>query len=538
MTLLPSRTTGLLLLFAFSLLAVLCVIGLSATAAPCPGPDCIEIGSHGGTVSVKSDLDILFSNGGGHVTWRISDEAAPELRQLIDKNYGNNDGNITPAEAAQFTSALDNTLTLSGSVFHGAKLQSFSLLDRNRGVEDNTEFLIGKDNDTRTIEIRFLIEATLSTPSQDYSLNDDLMVRALFDSLKTSYDTHSYLYVGKVSLEHTNYIVSMAAYSDFNVDHGRAIRFRGPIWEIYDYSVSYDKGSMGNAKDKAKFGGTDTFNVLESPMELFILLVAMGYLMIYFPRRFAKTGRKQRIKSLHRALWGFLFLLFLIYMIGAPGGYVWLFTPLTFGCVIGFSYMLYIKGWKGYAKPLSLAERKDLDREEGIVRPESYRKLQPKQYYEEEGYADEGEEYPPEEEPPPRRGPRPSRQAPPEEDYGPAVSEDEGGPLEGEVAPPPARPPPRPAPQQRPPVQRPAAVARPEPRLPAPRPAPQQRPPAPAPKPVQRPAPTAPPGPPTAAAIVKRKIRCVQCKQIFETEIRAKPQRVECPVCGKVGMIK
>jgi DNA-directed RNA polymerase subunit RPC12/RpoP len=512
-------------------------MGLSALAAPCPGPDCVEIGSNGGTVSVESDLDILFNNGGGHVTWRISGEAAPELRRLIDKNYGNNDGNITPAEAAQYTTALDNTLTLTGAVYHGAKLQSFSLLDRNRGVEDNSEFLIGKDNDTRTIEIRFLLEATLSTPSQGYSLSDDIMVRALFDALKTSYDIHSYLYVGKVSLSHTNYIVSMSSYSDFNVDHGRVIRFRGPMWEIYQYSVSYDKGTMGNAKDKAQFGGTDSFNVLESPMELFILLVALGYLMLYFPRRFAKTGRKQRMKALHRAIWGFLILLFIVYMIGAPGGYVWFLSPLTFGCVVGFSYMLYIKGWKGYAKPLSLAESRDLDREEGIVRPESYRKLQPKRYYEDEGQSDEGDGYPPEEEAQVRRAPGPSRQAPPEEDYGPVASEDEGGPLEEEPAPPPRRPPPRLAPQQRPQVHRPAPVERPAPRPQAPRATPQPVPqvPKPAPKPA-RPSPTAPPGPPVN--VIKRKIRCVQCKQIFEAEIRTKPQRIECPMCGKVGMIK
>jgi DNA-directed RNA polymerase subunit RPC12/RpoP len=56
------------------------------------------------------------------------------------------------------------------------------------------------------------------------------------------------------------------------------------------------------------------------------------------------------------------------------------------------------------------------------------------------------------------------------------------------------------------------------------------------PKPAPRQAPTAPPGPPVN--IIKRKIRCVQCKQIFEAEIRTKPQRIECPLCGKVGMIK
>ena len=275
----PFRYSRLFHLSSLLFLAVVCVWGLSAMAAQ------VDIGKDGGTVSVTSDLDMLLNSGGGHVTWRISGQAAPEMRRVIDKNYGNNDGNITPAEAAQYTSALDNYLTQSAPLYHGGKLNSFSLLDRNRGVEDNSEFLVAKDNDTRTIEIRFLIEATLSQQSDNFKLSDDIMVRALFESLRTAYDTNTYLYVGKVDITHTNYVIGLSSFSSFNADHGRTIRFRGPAWEIYQYSVSYDGGTMRNAKDTAQF---DQFNVMESPLELFIIITALGYFMLYLPKRFAR----------------------------------------------------------------------------------------------------------------------------------------------------------------------------------------------------------------------------------------------------------
>jgi DNA-directed RNA polymerase subunit RPC12/RpoP len=509
MTWTPSKYSRLLLLVVLSLFAVISILGLSVLA------DTVQIGSNGGGVSVESDLDLLFNNGGGHVTWRISGQAAPEMRRLIDKNFGNNDGSLTPAEAAQYTSALDNTLTLSGATYQGAKLTSFSLLNRNRGIEDNSNFLIGQNNDTRTIEIRFLLEATASTVSDKYSLSDDLMVKALFDSLRTTYDNNTYVFVGHVDITHTNYIIGMSSYSSFSVDHGRAIRFRGPIWEIYQYTVSYDKGTMDNAKDTANF---DTFNVFESPLELFILLAIVTYLLFYLPRRLAKSGRKQRMRSFHRGIFGLVVLLFAVYMLGVAGPIVWFLTILIFILIVLFAYRFYIQGWKGLAKPLSLAESKDLDREEGLIRPESYRKIQAQRYAEEEGEdipyespRDRPRPSPPRRPPPARAGP------PPDYDEGPAYSEDEGGPLEEAPPPPPRRP------AVRPPAQPPAQ-----------RPAPRPQAPKPIQKPAQRPAPTTPPGPP----ITSKKIRCVQCKEIFTAEIRTKPQRVECPICGKVGMIK
>gem|GEM_PF-2184182 len=477
----------------------------------------VDIGKDGGTVSVESDLDMLMSTGGGHVTWRISGQPAPEMRRIIDKNYGNNDGNITPAEAALYTSALDNYLTQSAPFYHGGKLNSFSLLDRNRGVEDNSEFLVAKDNDTRTIEIRFLIEATLSQQSDNYKLSDDIMVTALFEALRTSYDTNTYVYVGKVDITHMNYVIGLSSFSNFNVDHGRAIRFRGPCWEIYQYTVSYDGGTQGNAKDTAQY---DPFNVLESPLELFIIIVALGYFMLYFPKRFAREGRKQRIKALTRGSWGFILLLLAVYMLGSPGWVVWVLAPLLFCLVFALSYMIYIKNWKGYAKPLSIVESRELDRDEGIVRPESYRKIY-EHRDEEEPYDDRPQR--------PSRAPPQRRQyesyAPePEAENEPGYSEDEGGPLEEQPEPAPRRAPPRslPAPSRAPRPQ----GARPEtPRPQAPRPQ-ALRP--------QAPKPQVAPGPP----VISKKIRCVQCKEIFTAEIRTRPQRIECPICGKVGLIK
>jgi hypothetical protein len=388
-----TRYSRLFLLSSMLFLAVVCVWGLSAMGAPPP----IEIGNNGGTVSVESDLELLFNTGGGHVTWRISGQAAPEMRRVIDKNYGNDDGNLTPAEAAQYTSAIDNSLTQSAPLYHGGKLNSFSLLDRNRGVEDNTEFLVAKDNDTRTIEIRFLIEATMSQQSDSYKLSDDVMVTALFEALRSTYDPNTYVFVGKVELAHTNYIIGMCSFSNFNNDHGQVIRFRGPAWELYRYTVSYDGGTMKNAKDTAQF---DPFNVLESPLELFIVITALSFFMLYFQKRFAREGRKQRIKSMRRGSWGFIILLYTVYMLGAPGWSVWVLAPLLFCLIFALAYMIYLKNWKGYAKPLSIVESRELDREEGIVRPESYRKIYENR--DEEEYDDRSQG--PSRSPPPRRG--------------------------------------------------------------------------------------------------------------------------------------
>jgi hypothetical protein len=498
--------------------------------------DTVEIGRNGGKVRVESDLQIMFSEGGGtgggHVTWRVSGMAAQELRATVDQNLGNADGNVSPSEAKAYTDALDNWLTNSAIVYHGGKMHSFSLLDRNRGVEDNTEYLIAKNSDGGTIVIRFLIEATLNTRDGGYDMNDDIFVTALFDVLSTGVD--DYIFVGQVEIVHWNYIVGFSSFSNFDTDYGKKVRFRGPVWEVYRYTVSYDGGSMEDKSDRAEF---DRFNVVQSPLELFIVCVALGYFMTYIPKRYAKTNRKVKVSSIHQMAWGFLILLFVIYFLGLNGLFIWVLGPLFLILVLVLSHKIYKHGWKGIAKPLSEAEIKELDRKDGIIRPESYKKLHPK---------DSARYVDPE---PSRRRRRPARRERPrereyEDDYDDHYDDDDDhhdddyddhydddyddrhddgydddyyDDRRPRDRPERRRPPARREPEVRrrpPPVVREDVVEEDE--------EPEDD--------VHDMEPVAP--------VKKKKIRCAGCKKIFEAELKENPLKVKCPICGKQGLIR
>jgi hypothetical protein len=357
-------------------------------------------------------------------------------------------------------------------------------------------------------------------------MNDDIFVVALFEVLETGPD--EYVFVGDVEIVHVNYIVALSSYSEMDVDHGTLYRFRGPVWEFYRYSVSYKGGDMGEKKDRGRY---DQFNVVQSPLELFIVCVALGYLTIYMPKRYAREYRKVKVKALHQGAWGLVILLFVIYMLGLDGLFIWVLGPLFLILIFALSHKIYKQGWKGIAKPLSEVEKKELDREDGIIRPESYKKLGGRRRPEDlERFEDEYDEEPPRRRGrPPRRRPRdrgPRRERRPREpeydddhydddryeddhyddDYDDDYDdrhEDEEYEERPRRPPPVRRPPPGPAPREEViPEEEEDEVHDMEP------------------------------------IVERRKIRCAGCKKIFEAEIRQHPQKIQCPMCGKLGMIK
>jgi hypothetical protein len=381
------------------LLAMVVLAGLMPSASAAIGA--------GSRMTVETQTQMLLNQGGGYVNWEISGPAALLVRQNVDQCFGNGDGNVTPVEASAYTNEID--LTLENYIFYGsARIIRSSLL--NKDINTDTAGLIGPVNSTRAVEIHFTFSANLRVESGLVDFGDQRIPQAAFRALKGEANQ---TFEGELEWRHTEIVVGMASFSAVSPDRGSFSRFRGPGLEVLWYSLSV-KGQ--NSTDRARF---DTFNVVQCPMELFVVVCVFGAFTVYFPRHFMRTRKMLRYRWLHLGavlMWAAAMAIFLL---GADGRFVWLAAPLLAVLSLVLSWGVYSAKWKGLARSAVPALPSRPAEEARPVSPIS-QVISARQWADNlpaaGGTAVEGVASPPAGPPPPgpaREGPAPARPAPP-----------------------------------------------------------------------------------------------------------------------------
>jgi ribosomal protein S27E len=167
--------------------------------------------AQGGGIAVNADYELFGTtvlNGGGHVTWTLTGDAARQLRADIvhlfdgysriprgftfggDPTYGNHDGIIDEPEGLAYTDRLENVLEglLPNSPSGGTQVGYF-LLDRATllekdlagGFNRSTAGIVGTDaNTTGSLQIQFLFNGATNTADVTMPLTTQAYVQALF----------------------------------------------------------------------------------------------------------------------------------------------------------------------------------------------------------------------------------------------------------------------------------------------------------------------------------------------------------------------
>ncbi len=104
-------------------------------------------------------------------------------------------------------------------------------------------------------------------------------------------------YHGDVELYHTDYLVGVLSYSNFYPDKGSSHLIRTPAGMILMYSSSFHTDDPSN--DRAVF---KSFDFLDNPQILFILMFVCAYLISYFQNKYY-NGYRRMYAAMHRKGW-------------------------------------------------------------------------------------------------------------------------------------------------------------------------------------------------------------------------------------------
>jgi ribosomal protein S27AE len=459
-------------------LMLVLLLALPALSAPADA----DIGA-GSTVTVTTQIRMLFTEGGGYIDWEISGEVVKDIRRNIDTSMGNGDGNVTTSEGQAYIGRIDQVLEGSYLRYGCARIVQTALLRKD--IRTDTEGLLTGVNSSAKIIIHFYFNADLRNDAATVNMADRELPLAVFRALEAT-ENQTYTYVGNLEWKHTEIMIGLASFSSLNLEKGSVTRLRGPGIEV----LLYELKTTGNESpsDTARY---EPFNMLQCSLELFVLLCICGLATVMLPRYFMKEKKMKKVKWLHSAAWLLVLVVLLLFFFGADGVAIWLASPL-FAILSGlFSYKIYVKGWKGIAKPLvtlpdSIAPDKALDKAPGST---SYRDIT------------EGEEAPAE-----------PVKAPTKEPWTPT------------------KPPAFPEPQEK--AEGPGAPPE-EPRLPA------VKPPAPSTTPTTPAAAPAVTVAPAATPVKVLRLKCPKCKETFETnDYGTRPLKLKCGRCGAEGMLR
>jgi hypothetical protein len=260
------------------------------------------------------------------------------VRQNVDQNFGDGDGNVTPAEASAYSAEIE--AVLENYVFYGSvRIMGTALL--NKDINTDTAGLVGRVNSSRSVVIHFMFSANLRVEGVKVNFGDQRMPMAPFRALRGE---PNQTFDGELDWKHTEIVVGLASFSAFNPDRGQFSRLRGPGVEVVWYSL---QATNRTSNDQARF---DTFSVLQCPLELFIVLCVFGLLALWFPRHFMKTRKMLKVRRLHLAVILLVVLAMAVFLLGVDGLAVWVVSPLAavLSCVL--SWGIYSQGWKGLAK--------------------------------------------------------------------------------------------------------------------------------------------------------------------------------------------
>jgi len=451
------------------------LLALPALSAPAGA----ELGA-GSTVTVTTQIRMLFTEGGGYIDWEISGEVVKDIRRNIDISMGNDDGNVTTSEGQAYIGRIDQVLEGSYLRYGCARIVQTALLRKD--IRTDTEGLLTSVNSSAKIIIHFYFNADLRNDAATVNMAEKELPLAVFRALE---GTENQTFVGNLEWKHTEIMIGLASFSSISMEKGTVTRLRGPAIEVLLYELKVGNESPN---DSVRY---DPFNVLHCSLELFVLLCICGFATVVLPRYFMKEKKMRKVKWLHSLAWLLVLVVLLLFFFGADGLAIWIASPLFLVLSWLMSYQIYVKGWKGIAKPLvtlpdSIAPEKSLDKAPGST---SYRE----------------------------------------------ITEDEEAPAEPVKAPTkepwtPAKPPAFPAPQEG--VEEPASPATERPRQAQPPPAPV----------APSPAPAVPPMASAGAAAPAMKVlrlKCPKCKETFDTSDNGtRPLKLKCGKCGAEGMLR
>lgn len=334
----------------------------------------------GGTVECETTLQMLPMSrdiGGGTIHWRITGTDAQILRQLIldrldnatiqdaspnETERGRQRGVIDDYEVGAFVGYANSFLQhyIEGNIimqvnesktthpfepfgteryregaglyYEGVDITHSSLSNNN--IQGDTDGLIGRTiGSTDTIDIYMTIKMDFGPKAAEITMSDPTLVGAPFECLtKYGYNNttnqrgilDNVVFRGNGVLSHTTINVGFDSYAYPKVQKGSIWMLRTPAGEMFSYSIEVQSG--GTPKETILHS---SFDVLENPQILFIIVVIFGYLSVAFPTHFYLVHRNsyprryrmeaQKIKWLHWTGRIFLIILLLFYFIPIIG---------------------------------------------------------------------------------------------------------------------------------------------------------------------------------------------------------------------------
>lgn len=307
-----------------------------------------EIGRNGGEIALKSDIEMMSGipvHGGGHVSWTVRGAAARELRAAIILNYDvphNQDppnGILDHDEVDRYAKDLERYLEGGEQdeelKYHGANLRRFSLL--NYKVQEDTKGLIGTSNGSSdNIEIHFYFDAYMPKGNEEIPLADTTVVNAILVPVN-----ETYVNPGEYSIEHTEYMVDVADFSEVDIESGTFYLIRTPFGDIYYYKVTFAANEQPS--DTLTY---EPFNWIESPLVLFIVVAVFGYFTATMPGRFRRYD-VMRIPKVHTFAKILVVILLLMYFFAGFGGvfirgmYLWILSVVFLFVSIVISKTVY-----------------------------------------------------------------------------------------------------------------------------------------------------------------------------------------------------
>ncbi len=311
------RKLSILIIFSILMLSILSFIPLNADAQEVY-PD---------RVIVRTDYEMLgFSDlqGGGHLSYELHGKAAGDLRRAVLARYdglGTTAGQIDVAElkrgtietpGSSYIADLELALRNNGRFFLGAT-NSYDPLHENQG-EDITIDAIGfvevsaaqiPTDDYTSIFIHFYFDS--SQINGEFTSN--IIPTGLFDALYEPFLPDNSTAFSEITrtdyrfeFHHSDYRVSLGAFYRPETPQGSLNIVRTPAGELTFYKVTdlrYD-GTSVSQQDRVTYG---SFNFLENPQILFVVIFICGYLASSVPTKFYadyKYSYPRRLR--HKAL--------------------------------------------------------------------------------------------------------------------------------------------------------------------------------------------------------------------------------------------
>jgi len=278
---------------------------------------------------MKSDTNLLFTNGGGHIEWTVSGPVAVQMRSTMDTNP--KDGNVSEYEANQFIGKLDRWIEAHHIVYHGAKVLRCSLM--NHQVTTDTEGLIAPVNGTAPMTINFIYDAAPADESGYYDMSDAVFVQAIFGAMET--DTMVYRYLGAVELQHTNTIVGLETFILTSATIGHTTHYVLPIVDYYQYSLSYEGSESPKDTDTAEYR---TFDPMTNTIVVLVILIILWVIILNAPKWFASHYSKRPVFGLRGGMFGLVAINFLLYVLAYRYWMLYILASvfLILSCVVGY----------------------------------------------------------------------------------------------------------------------------------------------------------------------------------------------------------